>query len=495
MVRRRSQFDGVAFFITAVVALLGTLVVCLVAFLIQFSLSPSSNVTENAATENVLLTSAIEAEVAESESRDRAEIASRYLDTYNLLQSDSDEDQDILTLSDAQVEALGRSAISGSRLNLAVEPTDHSSSLLYGESFYSRIFLLWIYGLVFSLLYATNDVASRFIDQPWRFIWPWLFLVALGPVYWLCMIVSFFNRKSDEAYQAQFHARMTEQVEFNRVYHQAMEDGRNDVRQARDRARDFIDTIADDYDMWPEEHYLDTTPSRSATTGEPSTKKPAKVTYHSSPGVAKDTYREMRTGAAIKYRETKLNRARESLQESRQYATRLGTQLKEQQQTINSARAEITKLEASLTNKQDEASVSSIIEEFDRISVLPGVIALQSVNGGVRIIVRASHKYRDKLYDLGDWQIDLHPRDIEFNAYMVRNGLRSEWPARYPDYRLPRNRFCFGNQQHVLDEHLRKGQYLEAVSIAITSLHTVGEADKENIPKAFRVVKPQKETV
>jgi len=128
-----------------------------------------------------------------------------------------------------------------------------------------------------------------------------------------------------------------------------------------------------------------------------------------------------------------------------------------------------------------------VAEEFDRIMALPGVLAAQVVNNRVRIVVRATYRYQGMLYDLGDWQMDISPDETYFEATNLRSGLQDSWSnGTYPAYRLTGGLFCFGDRNQVLYEHLVKGQYLEAVALAVECMNSVNPEDEYKVPDAFK---------
>lgn len=130
-------------------------------------------------------------------------------------------------------------------------------------------------------------------------------------------------------------------------------------------------------------------------------------------------------------------------------------------------------------------------EEFDRIMRLPGVVEARPVPEGIEFIVEARHRRHGVLYDLGDWAVALGPRMYEFRGVCVRSGLRRSWPnGEHPAYRLlDLDHFCFGPRQYELDRHLAKGQYLEAMALAVECFNSINPEDRHLVDRAFRRVK------
>lgn len=207
-------------------------------------------------------------------------------------------------------------------------------------------------------------------------------------------------------------------------------------------------------------------------------------TYSSAPTAARTTYVSLRTDAAKSYQADQLRQLDNDIEYYQGEARSLSSRLKQTQGEINELRAN----RAQLNELMDAASVTSDIagQEFDRITQLPGVIATQVVNDKLRLVIRATHEYKDTVYDLGDWRIDIGPGTSHLTAYSLRYELRPNWrQGDYPSYINNDTSFCFGSRQEIIDEHLRKGQYLEAVSVAIATLCGINKGERKHVPEAF----------
>lgn len=301
--------------------------------------------------------------------------------------------------------------------------------------------------------YYWADPKTRIADLPWKSqLWPWLITLVLGPVFWVTMAVS----------AALLHWTPYEAEREEREEHDPWPDRRDDVRA-------ITEAVMGDL-------FTDTVKGRTI-----------EKTYPSSPVAARDSYVSIRTHAALEYRDRALNEARENLSYYERNARSLGESLRETQGSINELRATCKRLEETAGA---DAPVSPDLagEEFDRIAQLPGVISTQAVNGGLRVIVRAQRLYKEALYDLGDWRIDIAADTAHIRARELRSGVRRNWNGNYPVYRLGEGNFCFGDREYIIDEHLRKGQYLEALAIAVESLNGVNKGDRKSIPDAFHLV-------
>lgn len=316
----------------------------------------------------------------------------------------------------------------------------------------------------------------RLADLPWkRRPWPWIFTILLGPLFWVAMAVSLVGLARDVR-AARLHreeqARRAALREAARA--QATEAGDGDGRQP-----ERVYVVEDDDDDWYDE------PERPAP-------KPRKVrkTYASSPIVAKAAYVTLRTTSSVKRQRQRLQEVEGQIAYENDDARELAAELRRTQTRLGQLRAEKTKLEAGVEDIAVSAEVAG--DEFERIAKLPGVLATNVVNDNLRVIIRATHEYKGLAYDLGDWRIDLVPGMYKLVAYELRSGVRDGW-GDYPIYRIG-DGFCFGDRQEIINQHLVKGQYLEALALAAECLNGINEEDKHNIPHAFHVLKIEEES-
>lgn len=377
---------------------------------------------------------------SEAAKEDRKERAQFYLNTEFLAKRVSDESEQ-LGFSDDQWKQVERVAETGKPAKLDTEIGSYTAP--FGWPVLPMWLLVtWIAaGLLALVFHADSDRYSRYrlADVDWKRPSTWFVTVAFGPLFWLAMVIS---------------RVLLHRTPYETVYEPP------------------------DYD--------EGTHREDPVAEEAPPQKAPNPTYMSAPGAARATYVSLRTDASKSYQAARLKQIETSIEGHQEAARELGAELKETQKELNKLRATRVQLEQTLESEVVTAEVAD--QEFDRIARLPGVIATQVVNDRVRLVIRATHEYKGTVYDLGDWQIDLHPAFTSLGAQELRSGTRRDWEGYYPVYRYGSGRFCFGDRQEVLDEHLRKGQYLEAVSVAIDCLCGVNEEDRRLVPDAFYAI-------
>lgn len=306
---------------------------------------------------------------------------------------------------------------------------------------------IWLlYGLLLSIEYReevrrnsrNTRTGNQYVlaDLPWKKPWPWLYSAAFGPVWASVMLFS---------------------------YHRTLKHLPNPA-EVRRRAVD--EAVAE-------------VPVKIVTT------------YHSSPVAARKTYVEFRGGrlteglkGQLRHSQNRLDKAMESLKQA-------GETIRDNQALLNTHRAEIERVNKALVEAEKKTDAREFHYEFDRITQLPGVIALQSVNNGLRVVVRVVHPHGGLVYDFGDWQIDLGT-DGRMTTRLLRSGVREGW-SDYHDRRVyPQSsgRFCYGDRGYIIEEHCQKGQFLEALALIVECLRTVRDEEQGNVPYVFNVVDP-----
>lgn len=318
----------------------------------------------------------------------------------------------------------------------------------YDDPFSWPLMPLWLLGvwliLGFGALSRYEDTEGsradyRLADVQWNRPTTWLATAVFGPLFWIAMAISRI-----------LLARTPYPPEYEEPRQAEYEDVDEDERDA-------------------DEATPQNTPNQ---------------TYVSAPAAARSAYVSLRTDAAKSYQATRLKEVESSIEHNQTSARNLGTQLKEIQGELNQLRATRTQLAESLDSEAVNADVAN--QEFERITRLPGILATQVVNDHLRLIIRATHEYKDKLYDLGDWRIDLRPDSGGIQAHSIRYRLRSGWRlGDYPSYAYNDGSFCFGSRLDTINEHVRKGQYLEAVSVAIDTLCGINKGERKHVPSAF----------
>ncbi len=379
-------------------------------------------------------------DVSESMRTKRKDLASdivSFNDRLAVLDSDR-----YLSITTDQYDVLKNIAVTGDPVHV----DDHRWK--WGE--YFRYVYLWpglpilllLFGLFVFLGYA-SDVPERYClaDLPWRKPWTWLLVLFTGPIGWIGFLVSGMRLRK-------LPPRLLGQAQ--NPYPAVVQD---ETAYERNAEKLFKET-----------------------------------TYRSSPNSARQAYVDMRLRLLSSRRTARLEQVEASIEGDKDTLRYLGEQVKETQQSVNKLTAERRVIEEAMSQIDEFADPKVVAEEFERIMALPGVIAVQVVNDQLRIIVRAVHTYKGKKYDMGDWQMDFGPSVYVAHAVPIRPAVKPTWDGGYPDYRHGTG-FCFGGRQYTLDEHLAKGQYMEAIALAVECLSSANEDDRKNIPSAFYEIK------
>lgn len=354
-----------------------------------------------------------------------------------------------LTLTGYQKSKMQEVASTGKPLVLDTSKMSYSA---YPDAALSldglEIILLWVAigtsGVVAFLAENEDRYRSyRYADLPWNKAWPWLLNFAMGPTAWAISGISALLLRSDPI-------------------------------------------VDDTVEVAPATRFPEVQQVREENVQEASL-----ATYNSAPNTARAYYVNLRVEAAAHYRKQRIRDIDYEIRQTKEEAQAMSARLRSTQQVLNDQQAEKRQLQAAQTDNATAVNPSVPNEEFNRILELPGVLATQVVNNRLRIIVRATYRQRDTLYHLGDWRINIGADTVSFTAKRVRSGTRSDWHGDYPDYEYNHGVFCFGDRQYVLDEHLQKGQYLEAVALAIDCLNSVNDGDEHRVPLAFRTIREE----
>lgn len=336
------------------------------------------------------------------------------------------------------------------------------------------LLVMWLlFSLVTLIAYMVDlrdeQQQHRLADLPWRYVWPFVVTLMFGPFWWLSMIVSGLLLRWDPPLQAR------------------MEPGARDVQhQPRDEWTPP--------DEWVPPDFYGHNPVDVLVGGGDSTSevRPAvSRTYASSPNSARAVYVEMRQESAQKNRIEAHKQVVLAVKRGREVLRSLAEQVKSQQGEINDLTSQQQILERAIEETNEQLFEMNIGGEFDRIMSLPGVLAVQVVNNRIRLIVRAINEYSGVAYDLGDWQVDLGADTLTVTAKELRSGVKSSWRGGYPVYRLSTGAFCFGNRERVVNEHLAKAQYVEAMALIVECLCSVNPEHQKDVLQAFHVYKEE----
>lgn len=355
-------------------------------------------------------------------------------------------DAEHLGLEDDDWKQIKKVAETGKPIQLDTETRS------YGAPFNSPILLYWILGtwiavglgalVKFSEARDYHDWDYRLADLNWKRSSTWIVTCVFGPLVWIAMAIS------------RILLIWTPYPPEN--------------QESRDTGLEDVDEDEDDAD--------EATPPNTPN-----------QTYVSAPAAARAAYVSLRTDAAKSYQATRLREVESNIEHQQTTARKIGAQLKEIQGELNQLRATRTQLAESLDSEVVSADIAN--QEFERITRLPGIIATQVVNDYLRLIIRATHEYKGKVYDLGDWRIDLRPDSDGVKAHSIRYRLRSGWRlGTYPSYAYNDGSFCFGSRHETINEHVQKGQYLEAVSVAIDTLCGINKGERKLVPSAFYAI-------
>jgi hypothetical protein len=212
------------------------------------------------------------------------------------------------------------------------------------------------------------------------------------------------------------------------------------------------------------------------------------TSYVSSPVVARAYYANLRMPRLLDRRQSRLETVSAKVAELRRYLKSQGEQIKETQGKISTLSAEERTLRAAMEEIDVSTDPVLVNEEFDRLLALPGIIAVQIVNERLRLLIRSVYHSSDGVaYDFGDWQMDIGPDVTEPRVYRLRNSVNPGWTG-YPDYTFDDNSLCLGSRSSTIEEHLIKGQFLEAIALVVECTSSVNEDDVEKVPQAYPVL-------
>lgn len=333
-----------------------------------------------------------------------------------------------------QVKAVAKT---GNPVNVNLKKKDFDVVFTWPWLRIELLIFFTLLGLGALLQYSDEDHNHRLADLPWLRVWPLILTLVLGPVFWIVMLVS--------AVLLIFTPR----------------------REARD---DNVYSEEDEYPIYQDAH---------------ENGRVLPDSYPSSPQAARSTYITLRTKSARKHRKRRFKDVDFDIERCTERARSLSEDIRATQGELNKLRAERQRLNDSIDANLEAVTETTASEEFDRIMQLPGVLAVNVVNDGLRITVRATHEYKGTVYDLGDWRINISPDSTYLEATEIRSGIRSSWGRGYPVYRMGDNTFCFGDRQDVIDEHMNKGQYLEALAVAVECLSSINQGERKDVPYAF----------
>lgn len=284
-------------------------------------------------------------------------------------------------------------------------------------------------------------------DMPWKQVWPALF-VAVTPIGWPFYVGS--------------AVRLRRELQ--------RKDGQ---RPEEPRPRGYY---------WDDEDEFYHRPARVHVTEE---RPQAKPKFVNAPVAARNMYRSLR----VHTWRTVFNARQQRLQGEERDLTEclreLGEEIRAKQTRRNKVRAQLKELEGIDAANATAPGPEALDAEFDRLTSLPGIKGVRVVNDQVCLLLEARIDWGGQRYDLGDWELRFGA-DTSLITRELRSGVRSGWYGGYPAYRLGGGEFCFGNRSYTIEDNLRKGQFLEAIELAVDCMQSVNPEHAFRIPEAFK---------
>lgn len=362
-----------------------------------------------------------------------------------------------------QLQALQATRISGQPLHLKVVRMDWGGLWSFWYPMWALIALALVSIMTF-LLYAdesASEPSAFLLDLPWRRVWPVLLvlftLLPLGLPFYLASAVRLFHARviQHETQEEPERARPRfEPDDFEDFWHRRLEEMLYDG----DDPRDYLEEYAEKLKQPP------INPSA--------------------------LYVRMRTETWRSHLKTRKHRLDSDLATVRARLKEYGTTIRDLQAQQNDLKAEQRKLAEINPDSDELPGLEQVEAEFTRLSSLSGVTEVRAVNSTqLAVTVEARTTYEGKVYDLGTWELCFGIGGM-FNSRELESGVKASWRGGYPVYRGGGyGSFCFGDRQVIINQHLEKGQFLEAIEVAVNCLHSVNKTDQHHIPDAFRKVK------
>ncbi len=334
----------------------------------------------------------------------------------------------------------------------------------YGLELLALIVALLVTGSYVQTSYANGRYLA---DLDWRLVRTYSFLVLVLPLGWPLLIVSAI-----------------------RLAARPKEESQEPVPPAQNQ-EEFPNTgrlVTEPIDWpWPNDEDDQEESSR------------APVQFAHAPIAAKHRYIELRTGAYLEVAHREENRLNDDIKHHEQRLREYGEKIQKTQRRLGEERAQHAKLVAMREVTDDTISEALVAGEFDRLMQLRGVKAVRLINNTLSLLVEPVIVRKGIGYDIGSWELRVGEGSYTLESKELRTGVRKSWERKhgrgeYPDYRYPdENRFCFGSRQSEIDDNVMKGQFLQAIELAIDCLHSTNPGEKGEIPDVFRKAKPEED--
>jgi hypothetical protein len=126
-------------------------------------------------------------------------------------------------------------------------------------------------------------------------------------------------------------------------------------------------------------------------------------------------------------------------------------------------------------------NLQEVADELRRIIALPGVMGLRFKKNGTPVFhVRASHLYRGRRYDVGDFEVRFKlfedGDDGALNVYGTRVRRGNFYYHREDS--ASTSWFCFGNRAQEAQDMFRGGHYAAMMGLLINSMNSINTSDR-----------------
>lgn len=126
-------------------------------------------------------------------------------------------------------------------------------------------------------------------------------------------------------------------------------------------------------------------------------------------------------------------------------------------------------------------NLQEVADELRRIIALPGVMGLRFKKNGTPVFhVRASHLYRGRRYDVGDFEIRFKLFEEGDQGALNVYGTRVRRGNFYyhPEDRAGTSWFCFGSRAKEAQDMFYGGHYAAMMGLLINSLNSINGSDR-----------------
>ncbi len=219
------------------------------------------------------------------------------------------------------------------------------------------------------------------------------------------------------------------------------------------------------------------------STGDYRTDISSLPSYPSSPNAGKAAYIQTVEAHDIGLVREKRDKLEKELDDARNEIGKL-------QKVLNENRVSIAECDEILGKYKEQSDENQIVSQFQKLMELPGVLAVQVVNGKFRLFIRCQSTVDGKQYDLGDWRISVKPGSYKLKTKLIRDGRRPDVNGRTdPPHINDDDTFCFGGNEEELKDLLKRGQLFAALTCAMTYMCQTLPGREYIIPEVFKELK------